>query len=188
MVGAMLASGAAASAQSSAPVLKLNLDQFTSPWYEQARLPDKREKPCVSGNAILYSLGDKKNSFQLVISCIIKNGNWEAWNQDGKLDPAGSGRLKLKWIWPFTRPYSVLATGGDMQWILVGTPNHKSLWLLSRDQQASPEVVAQMRTRAAAQGYDVSRLTAVVQHPNLASSTPDNARSQAPPTTPNSAP
>lgn len=164
----------AAAAQSVSPVAKVDLDQFIVPWFEQARLKNKREKPCLTDNVVLYSLGDKKNSFQVVTSCLIKNANWQSWNQAGKLDPGGSGRLKLTWIWPFTHPYWVIAAGPDMQWMLVGTPNHKSLWLLSRERTASPEVVGEMRSRAAAQGYDVGKLIPVTQHAEVLSSTSDS--------------
>lgn len=171
LLGSTLVGAFAAAAQSPTPVPKLNLNQFTSAWYEQARLPDKREKPCVSDNAVLYSLGDKKNTFQIVISCLVKNANWQSWNSNGKLDPSGSGRLKLKWIWPFTKPYWVIATAPDMQWIAVGTPNRKSLWLLSRTQTASPEVISEMRSRASAEGYDLAKLITVVQHSDVLTST-----------------
>lgn len=180
LLGLILAIGHAAGAQSVIAIPKLNLDQFTVPWYEQARLPDKREKPCVSDTLVLYSLGDKKSTFQGVISCLIKNGNWQSWNQNGKLDPAGTGRLKTKGIWPFTHPYWVIAAGPDMKWMVVGTPNHKSLWLLSRERQAAADIAAEMRSRAAAQGYDVSKLITVIQHQDLTSGTPAPARSQAP--------
>ena len=186
ILSTLFAGTVAARAQSATPVPKLNLDQFTAPWYEQARLQNKREKPCVSDNVVLYSLGDKKNTFQLVISCISKTANWESFNQDGKLDPAGTGRLKLKWIWPFTHPYLVLAAAPDMQWMLVGTPNHRSLWLLSRTQTVAPEMAAEMRSRAAAEGYNVSKLVPVVQHPDVLTSTEEaeqntDARPQAAP-------
>lgn len=172
---------AAALAQTATPVAKLDPDGFIVPWFEQARLQNKREKPCLTDNVVLYSLGDKKNTFQIVTSCLVKNANWQSWNQNGKLDPAGSGRLKLKWIWPFTHPYWVVATGPEMKWIVVGTPNHKSVWLLSRDRAAAPEVLAEMRSRAAAEGYDVGKLIPVTQHADVLSSTSDDGVTTAQP-------
>lgn len=160
-----------ATAQSPTPVPKLEVDQLTSPWYEQARLQNKHEKVCLTDNVILYSLGDKKNTFQLVVSCLTKNAIGQSWNGNGKLDAAGSGRLKLKWIWPFTHPYWIVAAAPDMQWMVVGTPNHKSLWLVTRTQNPPPEAVSEMRARAAAEGYDVSKLIPVTQHQDVLTST-----------------
>jgi apolipoprotein D and lipocalin family protein len=141
----------------------LNLNQFTVAWYEQARLPEKQEKACQSDNVILYALDDKKNTFEFVVSCRLKGDNWNSWNFAGKLDPAGSGKLRIKRIWPLTSPYLVLAIAPDGSWMVTGTPNHKSLWLLSKTPTIEAEVLSTMEARAQALGYSTSGLIHVKQ-------------------------
>jgi lipocalin len=43
-------------------------------------------------------------------------------------------------------------------WTLIGTPNHKSLWIYTRELKPSDEELASIRAQAAAMGFDVSKL------------------------------
>lgn len=154
----------AARAQSVTPVAKLDLSQFTAPWYELARLPNRREKACVGDNLVLYGLRDKKNTFQLVISCLIKNENWNYWDVSGKLAPDGSGRLKLVRFFIFRTDYWVIAADPSMAWIVVGTPNHRSLEILSKTPTLAPEAMDQIKAQVSAQGFNIDKLIYVTRH------------------------
>jgi apolipoprotein D and lipocalin family protein len=153
-----------APAQSVKPIPKLDLNQYMGTWYEIARYPIRRERSCVSDEMVLYSLGDKRNSFQFVTSCQIKQDYSNAWNSTGKLDKLGNGSLRLSWIWPFTRKYCVLAVDPGYHWALVGTPNHKFLWLLSRTTTIAPDLLTQIEGQATAQGFNTARLIVIKQH------------------------
>ncbi len=112
---------------------------------------------------MLFALGDKANHIQLVTSCKTKAGYTDARNADGKAqDKLGDGKLKLG-IWPFSRKYWVLATEPDYQWSLVGSPNHKTLWIYSRKPVMSPDVLAEVRAKAASQGFALDKLVMTPQ-------------------------
>jgi apolipoprotein D and lipocalin family protein len=164
LLGLLLCISRSANAQAVTAVPKLDLDRYIGAWYELARFPVKREKPCLSDNMVLYALGDKENSFQVVTSCQIKGGNSDAWNDKGKAGSAGDGRLKLSRFLIFSTKYWVLAAGDDNDWALVGNPNHKSLWVLSKTTAIKPEVLAEIEAKAAAQGFDTTKLLKVAQH------------------------
>ncbi len=163
--GLLLAGAAVAAAQTVTPVPKLDTDRFVSPWHEIARYPIKKEKACLSDEVVLYALGDKKDSFQRVTSCKIKGGNSEFWNATGKLDKGGSGMLKVRTIWPFSTKYWVIATAPDYGWIAVGTPNHKSLWILAKEPAMSAQVLSDVEPEAAAQGFNTAKLIKIEQQP-----------------------
>ncbi len=74
------------------------------------------------------------------------------------MDKAGDGKLTVTHFWPFTQKRWVLALGPAYEWALVGSPNHKSLWILSRTPTLKPEVLADIKSRAAAQGFDPARM------------------------------
>ncbi|GAC1414456.1 MAG: lipocalin family protein [Acidobacteriaceae bacterium] len=151
-------------AQSATAVPKLDLDRFVAPWYEIMRSPIHREKACLGDQVVLYALGDKKNSFQRVTSCRIKGDNSQSWNATGKLDEHGSGTLKIRTIWPFSSSYWVLATGPAYEWMLVGTPNHRTMWILSKTPVLPPEMLADAQAKAAAGGFNTSKLVKIEQH------------------------
>ena len=157
-----------ASAQAPTPVPKLDLNRLTGTWYELYHLPSKAEKKCVSDASVLYALGDKPGRIQIVFTCLLKDGASNVQNKDGRLaDKAGDGKLKIPGFLPYflAKKYWVLATGPDYEWALVGSPNHKSLSILSRSQTLPPATLSDIQSRAAAQGFPVARLIQVPQTP-----------------------
>jgi apolipoprotein D and lipocalin family protein len=163
LVAALMLAGMAAG-QSVSAVPKLDMNKLMGSWYEVARLPDKLEKHCVSEGMVLYALGDKPNRFQMVTSCAMKDGIPNAWNASGKAaNKRGDGQMKVTYVWPFSAKYWVLATGPEFEWVLVGSPNHKALWVLSRTAAMKPEVLAEIQGKAAAEGFNMAKLMMVSQ-------------------------
>ena len=121
-------------------------------------MPTKAEKQCTANLDILYAVGDGAHAFQTGTFCQVKNGNAQEWNGTGKTDKAGTGKWKLRRFLFFSSPYWVLAVGPEYRWALVGTPNHKKLWVLSKGAVMAPELLAEIEKQAAAQGYDLAKL------------------------------
>ncbi len=156
---ALLPCGAGqASGQTVSAIPKLDLDKFMGTWYEIARLPNKTERHCVSHVQVLFALGDKKGTFQMGTSCTLKDGMPDDYDNSGKLDKLHDGKLKLGILPLFTSPYWVLATGPDYEWALVGTPKHKTLWILSRNTTLDGGTLNQIKSIATAQGFDLAKL------------------------------
>ena len=150
--------------QTVSAVPKLDLNQYMGTWYEIARLPTKAEKKCVSDVLVLYALGDKPNSFQMGTSCHLKNGASDVRDADGKrYKKSDDGRLKLTRLVLFSTKYWVLDLAPDGSWALVGSPNHKQLWILSRTAVLSPEVLTALEAKASAQGFKTGKLITVPQ-------------------------
>ena len=150
-------------AQAVTPVPQLDLDRFSGTWYVIANLPEKRFKRCNRDSVLLVALGDPSNSVQLLNACQTKRGYTEATNIDGKAQHKSvDGQLKLRTIWPFSRKLWVLALAPDYQWSLLGSPNHKSLAILSRSSTLPPPLLARIEAQATAQGFSTAKL---VQQP-----------------------
>ena len=135
-----------------------DLNRYIGTWHELAKYPNKVERNCVGEEVVLFALADKPNRFQMVTSCRMRNDASEARNTDGSINRNGDGKLKLTRIWPFSTRYWVFAAGPAYEWALVGDPNHKSLWILSRTLALRPEVLADIENRAAADGFDSTKL------------------------------
>jgi apolipoprotein D and lipocalin family protein len=151
--------------QQAAAVPQLDLKQLAGKYYEVARLPTKADKKCVSDAIGLYALGDKPGRFQVVTSCRQKDDFTDVHISDGRRQQKNGtdGRLKLGSFWPLFSKYWVLAVGSNDEWVLVGTPNHKKLWIYSKAATMAPETLADVKARAAAQGYKVDKLVSYPQ-------------------------
>ncbi len=155
-----------ASAQSAIAVPQLDPNRLIGTYYEIARYPIRREKQCISKEMVLYALGDKQNSLQVVTACQLKQDFSTYWNSQGKFSKSADGRISLSAFWPFTTKYWVLGIAPDYSWALVGNPNHKSLWILSHTATLPAEVLAGIKATAAAQGFDTSKLIRISQEPS----------------------
>jgi apolipoprotein D and lipocalin family protein len=156
----------AAHAQSATAVDRLDLGRFTGTWFEIARLPDKAQKQCVGGAFDMYTLGDKPGRFLLVTSCKLKDGTAKVRNLSGSRGKKSvDGKLKVTTLWPFSRKSWVLALAPDYGWALVGSPNHKTFWLLSRTASMPPDALQQAEAKAASEGFHVEKLKTVSQTP-----------------------
>ncbi len=145
-------------------VPKLDMTQFVGTWYEIARLPNRGEKHCVGDAIVLYALGEKPNRFSVVNSCKAKDGAVDVRNGNGKAqDKTGDGKMKVTYTWPFAVKEWVLAVGTDNAWVLIGSPNHKMLWVLGKTAKMAPEVLREIQAKAASEGFDVAKLVPTPQ-------------------------
>ena len=88
----------------------------------------------------------------------MKDDDLDAKNSSGKIDRNGEGKLKITRLWPFSAKYWVLAVGPTYDWALIGGPDHKSLWVLSRAKSVSSEVFTEIKKKAQAEGFDTAKL------------------------------
>ena len=118
----------------------------------------------MSDVTVLYALADRKRGFQIGTFCQLKDGTPDEYDNTGEGDKLGTGKLKLSRLVLLSSPYWVLAAAPNFDWILIGSPNHKSLWIVSRTATLAPETLNEIKARATAEGFDLTRLITVVQH------------------------
>jgi apolipoprotein D and lipocalin family protein len=64
----------------------------------------------------------------------------------------------VSFFWPFRSDYWVIGLADDYSWAVVGNPNRKYLWVLSRTPSLTAEQLERALQAAAAQGYDLAQL------------------------------
>ena len=142
----------------------VDLNRFAGSWYEITRLPSKREKGCIADVVDLIGLAYKPDRLTIVNSCKAKNDYTDVRNASIKAEKnSGDGKLKVTYIWPFSEKEWILAVGSDYEWVLIGSPNHKMLRVLSRTRMLSPEVLSEIKLKAASEGYATDKLIMTLQ-------------------------
>jgi apolipoprotein D and lipocalin family protein len=155
-----------ARAQTVTAVPLLDMTKFVGTWYEIARLPDKAQRKCVGDAFDIYTVGEKAGAFSLVTSCKLKDGTAQISNLSGRRKKKSvDGKLKVTTLWPFSRARWVLAIGPSYEWVLVGSPNRKTLWVMSRTATMAAEELRGIEGTATGEGFNVGRMVAVSQQP-----------------------
>jgi apolipoprotein D and lipocalin family protein len=144
----------------------VDLERYQGVWFEIARLPVSFEKKCAQDVSATYALRPD-GKMQVVNSCRKGNGSESVSNgtavRASKDGPAS--RLKVTFFWPFSGSYWVLDLDPDYRWALVGTPDRKGLWILSRKPALDRETTDKLIASARAKGFAVDRLIWTRQSP-----------------------
>lgn len=142
----------------------VDIDRYTGTWYEIARMPLYFQRNCASDVTANYSL-NPSGSIRVDNRCKKADGSTiQSIGEATKANETGS-ELKvtflpegLRWL-PFTKAdYWVLALDDDYQHALVGTPNHKYLWVLSRTPSMDEATYQALLNTAKNQGYDITKV------------------------------
>jgi len=146
-------------------VPSLDLHRYLGLWYEIARLPERHERADFTDITATYSL-NPNGTVRVDNRALNAEGEPEQAVGEGTvIDGSGNAKLEvtfmpdgLKWI-PFTTgDYWVLRIDDNYRTALVGTPNRKHLWLLSRSPTLDATTRRSFLDTAAQEGYDLAEL------------------------------
>lgn len=139
----------------------IDLERYLGLWYEIGRLPLKYEDEGNSDVTAHYALA-ADGSVEVDNRALSADGEPVQARGRATMDAAHPGRLSvsflpagLRWL-PFTQgDYWALRLDPDYRVALVGTPDHRNLWLLSRTPQLDGAVEEEFLVEATRQGYDL---------------------------------
>jgi len=142
----------------------LDLDRYTGNWHEIAHLPVSFQKKCVGDITANYAV---REDGRISVRNRCRTADGDYMQADGTARPVAGepGQLQvrfapdwLSWV-PFVwADYWVIALDPDYQWSVVGGPDRKYLWILSRAPTMSAQQLEELKGRAEAMGYDLSEL------------------------------
>lgn len=145
-------------------VPSVDLTRYSGRWHEVARLPqrfqDSSRLRCEEANATYFPAA--AGGISVLNECVngldpargIHSVRGIAYPVEG----SHNARLRVSFFWPFYGDYWVLGLDPDYQWAVVGTPNRRNLWILSRSPALAAPQMEQALVIARAQGFDTSRL------------------------------
>lgn len=142
------------------PVKSLNINKFMGDWYVQGLIPNFIEKDAQNGLES-YRLNDKGNVE--ITYTLMKNGKKKKMNAKGFIQNDNNTIWKVQFIWPIRFPYYVIDLEENYQYTVVGVPNRKYVWIMSRDRQMSDETYKAILNRLEKKGYDISKIVRMEQ-------------------------
>lgn len=117
-----------------ASVAAVDLARYAGKWFEIASFPMFFQRQCVGDTSASYALG-ADGRVEVSNRCRTENGFDEAKGVATVVEGWGNSRLKVSFFWPFKSDYWVMGLDNDYRWAVVGNPNRKYLWVLSRTPQ-----------------------------------------------------
>ncbi len=137
-------------------VPKVELNKYLGKWYEIAHLPAKFQEGCEQTTAT-YSLLD--NGSIAVLNECKKDGKYKKAKGSAKVvDKITQAKLKVTFFWPFYGDYWIIKLGNDYEYSVVGTPNRKYLWILSRTSKMDEQLISQLLDFVKSKGFDITNL------------------------------
>ncbi|WP_420102227.1 lipocalin family protein [Bosea sp. (in: a-proteobacteria)] len=160
--GAMTAQGTAGKAPE--PRKRIDAARFYSgTWREIARRPMTITDGCVAG-ATEYG-PNRQGGIEVLDSCRMGSPKGELKTVGGPgtiLDPGFNAKLRVDYklfgVVPVQRDYWVLDRAEDYSWFISADPTFRDLYIFTRDPQIGAAQRNRLVQRAAALGYDVSKL------------------------------
>lgn len=141
-----------------ATVQSVDLKRYVGTWYEIARYPNRFQKDCEGDTTANYTLLANGN-IEVVNSCRQANGKMNTARGKAKIvDRTSNARLKVTFFWPFYGSYWIIGLAPDYSYAIVGEPDRKYLWILSRTPKMSAESYAAALETVRRSGYDPKRL------------------------------
>ncbi|HEX7317247.1 MAG TPA: lipocalin family protein [Pyrinomonadaceae bacterium] len=147
-------------------VPSVDLPRYAGLWYEVARLPNRFEEKCAGDVTAEYTLKGA-NRIKVVNRCRKRDGRMSEAVGDAKLaDRKGpNSRLKVRFAPSFLSflpfvwgDYQIIELAPDYSYAVVGAPDRKYLWVLSRNPRMDEATYLRLLEAARAQGFDVSKM------------------------------
>ena len=140
-----------------ASVAAVDLARYAGKWFEIASFPMFFQRHCVGDSSAHYAPG-ADGRVEVTNRCRTDGGFDEAKGVANVVEGWRNSRLKVSFFWPFKADYWVLGLDDDYRWAVVGNPNRKYLWVLSRTPHLPKPLLDAALAAATAQGYDLSQL------------------------------
>jgi apolipoprotein D and lipocalin family protein len=140
----------------------VEIEKYMGKWYEIGRLPQTFQRNCGATTAE-YSLR-RDGRVNVLNSCkrIDREGSVQSAkaiarvvNRETNAELSVSFVPLLRYFGFFGGDYWILELGSDYEYALVGSPNRKSLWILSRTPTMNEETIDYLLKHAKDQGFPV---------------------------------
>ncbi len=141
-----------------ATIERVDLDRFAGKWYEISHMPQFFETDCLAGT-IEYTK-ESDGHFKVVSICHKKTYDGKTVIKEGTahvLDSASNAKFSLH-LGGSEHEQWIIGLDPEYRWVVMGSPNRRSLRLLSRMPSVDVTTHDMMKAIAKEKGYETERL------------------------------
>ncbi len=137
----------------------VDLKKYVGLWHEIAKIPNRFQKQCVKGTTANYELKEN-GEIRVINSCIDKDNELDKTEGVARIvDNKSNAKLEVSFFsilgWrPIWGDYWIIGLDENYQWAIVGTPNRKYGWILSRTPQLEKATLDKIYSILTEQGYN----------------------------------
>jgi apolipoprotein D and lipocalin family protein len=157
--GMFLAAGPTLAADPPRPVRQVNLEEYVGLWYEIARVPNRFQKSCDRNVTAKYTL-QPDGRVEVINRCTEEDGKVKEARGTAKvMNAPQNSQLEVSFVRflgmnLFWGDYWVLGLGEDYGYAVVGHPERKYGWILSRTRSLESATLEAIFELLRDQGYD----------------------------------
>jgi len=149
-------------------VANIELERYAGRWYEVARLPNRFERDCAGDITAAYALRPDQK-IDVLNQCRLSDGSFKSARGIARsADSQSALRLEVRFapawlgVFPFVwGDYWIIDLAEDYGWSMVGSPDKRNLWLLSRQPVLDDAQMARLLEKAKALGFGTEKIVYV---------------------------
>ena len=146
-------------AQTLETVPNVDLKKYAGKWFEIASFPQRFQKGCNCTTAEYTAT----NKGYLIVENRCNKGSVSGKQSfiKGKVfvdENSGNAKLKVQFFWPFKGKYWIIDLADDYSYAVIGHPNRKYLWILSRTPKMNETLYQQIISGIKKKGFDTSKI------------------------------
>jgi apolipoprotein D and lipocalin family protein len=167
VIGLALFTATAVQATPLAPEPRKPIDpeRYLGRWYEIARVPNALQDRCEGATSDWSKARD--GQYDVVQTCHIGSPSGPAKVWKGAAHMIAPSKIRIGFFGGFVhQDYWVIDRGDDYSWSIMGTPDPRYVWIMSRRAVLSPQQKAALVARTRALGYDTAALVYDQQSPS----------------------
>ncbi len=144
-------------------VQSVDLSRYAGRWYEIARLPNSFQKKCADEVTADYTMRED-GKIEVINRCRKASGEYATAQGEAKIvDKKTNAKLKVTFFWPFYGDYWILDLGPNYEYAVVGEPDRKYLWILSRSPRMDEALYQQLLQKMEAKGFNTEMMVRTSQ-------------------------
>ncbi|MES2826534.1 MAG: lipocalin family protein [Bacteroidota bacterium] len=150
------------------PVKKVDIVSYAGKWYSLYSIPTLMDK---NWRETIETYVIHPDGYYAVFTTYKLIANTERKYIRSKLfvvRGTGNAQLKAQYLWPFKADYWIIELADDYSYAVVGHPEHKHLFIISRKPVLPDGLLEEIINRCDQKGYDTSKLVSQDHEPGPA--------------------